>query len=432
MRCFLRLPAILVALAATVSLTGCSDGGDSANARSRLLNVSSGYQSLDLYVNENDSDTDSQKASAVTFAGISDYNSVKSGTYDIKFKRAGVSSTLLTLSDKKLADDSNVTYVAYGALGRFAVLELGEDVDGPDDNGRSKLQAINVSEAGALDIYVTESDVPLEDASPLFANVSGAAGILTTDSGEFRLRVTAANDVSDLRLDIPSISLANKGVATLVLSETKSGMLVDALLLPQQGSLTRFVNTKARVRAAVAMGNGSMASLRVGGVNIVNGQGRGVISAYSQVEAGSAAVTLLVDGAQVPVANQTLVAGGDYTVLIWSDTSGAHASLLEDDNHVPTSSGDTKVRLLNGLSTQGVPLTLYVNFFPYGEGTALGAASAYAAVDSGADSQVDVYNAVTATSLLSREVDLQAAAVYTLLTFGKADGTVDSTLRKDR
>lgn len=45
---------------------------------------------------------------------------------------------------------------------------------------------------------------------------------------------------------------------------------------------------------------------------------------------------------------------------------------------------------------------------------------------------MDVYNAVTATSLLSREADLQASGVYTLLVFGKADGTVDSTLRKDR
>jgi hypothetical protein len=79
-----------------------------------------------------------------------------------------------------------------------------------------------------------------------------------------------------------------------------------------------------------------------------------------------------------------------------------------------------------------VPLTLYVNFFPYAEGTQLGTASAYADVDSGTDFQVDVYNAVTAASLLSREADLQASGVYTLLVFGKADGIVDSTLRKDR
>ena len=432
MRFSLRLPAVLVALAATASLSGCSSGDDNADARSRLLNVSSGYQSLDLYVNEDDSDTDSQKASAVTFAGLSEYSSVASGTYDIKFKRAGVSSTLLTLSDKKLADDSSVTYVAYGAVGRFGVLELGEDVEEPSDEGRTKLQAINVSEAGALDIYLTEGDVPLEDASPLFAGVAGGAGMVTTDRGDFRLRVTGANDITDLRLDIPSITLDNKGVASLILSETKSGMLVDALLLPQQETLTQFVNTKARVRAAVAMSNGSMASLRVGGVNVVNGQGRGVISPYSQVEAGNVAVSLAVDGVAATLDNQTLVAGGDYTVLIWSDANGTRASFISDDNHVPTSTGDTKLRLLNGLSTQGVPLTLYVNFFPYAEATALGTASAYADVDSGTDLDVDIYNAVTATPLQNREANLQAAGVYTLLVFGKADGTVDSTLRKDR
>lgn len=430
MRFFFRLPLVLLALAGMVSLGGCSSGDDNAKARSRLLNVASGYQSLDLYVNEDDSDSDSLKASGVTFAGLSDYSSVDSGTYDILFKRAGVSSTLLQLSDQKLADDSNVTYVAYGALGNFQVVPVSEDVEEPEDNGRTKLQALNVSGAGSLDIYLTDSDVPLEDASPLFTSAS--SGMLTTDSGDYRLRVTGPNDITDLRLDIPNISLTSKGVASLILSETRSGMLVDALLLPQQGSLTQYVNTKARVRGAVAMSNGTMATLNVGGVGIVNGQGRGVISPYAQVEAGNVAVTMAVDGALVPVDGQTLVAGSDYTVLIWSDASGAHASLLTDDNHVPTNANDTKVRLLNGLSTQGVPLTLYVNFFPYAEGTALGTASAYADVDSGSDLPIDVYNAATATSLLSKEADLQAAAVYTMLVFARPDNTVESTLRKDR
>jgi hypothetical protein len=432
MRFNLHLPALLVAFAAVVSLGGCSSGDDNADARSRLLNVSSGYQSLDLYVNEDDSDTDSLKASGVTFASLSEYNSVESGTYDIKFKRAGVSSTLLPLNDKKLADNSNVTFVAYGTLGHFGVLEINEDVEEPDDDGRTKIQAINVSGAGGLDIYVTPADVPLEDASPLFAGLSGMGTMQTTDSGDYRLRVTGTNDITDLRLDIANITLDSKKVVTLILTETTSGMLVDALLLPQQGSLTQFVNTKARVRAAVGIGNGSMASLRVGGVNVINGQGRGVISPYSQVEAGTVAVTLVVDGAAVPVDNQNLVAGGDYTVLIWNDASGTRASLIPDDNHVPTTANRSKIRLLNGLSTQGVPLTLYVNFFPYAEGTQLGTASSYYEVDSSPDLQADVFNSTTATSLVSREVDLQASLVYTLMAFGKADGTVESTLRKDR
>lgn len=431
MRIRLILP-VLVAAVAVASLSGCSSGDDKADARARLLNASSGYRSLDLYINEDDSDSDSLKSSAVPFAGISEYTSVKSGTYDIKFKRAGVSSTLLTLSDRKLADNSNVTYLAYGALGRFGVLEISEDVSEPSDNGRSKLQAINVSEAGSLDIYLTEPDVPLEDASPLFAGAAGGAGMTTTDSGEYRLRVTGLNDINDLRLDIPSITLDSKRVASLILTETRSGMLVDALLLPQQGSLTRFANTKARVRGAVAMSTGAMASLRVGGVNIINGQGVGVISTYAQVEAGSVTVSLAVDGNPIAVENQTLEAGGDYTALIWSDDAGTYVSLLPDDNHVPTSSGDTKIRVLNGLSTESAPLSLYVDYFPVAEVVARGTASAYAEVDSGSDIPLDVYNASTATRLLSREGDLQASSVYTLLVFGTASGSVESTLRKDR
>lgn len=428
----LRLPAVLVALAAVVSLSGCSSDDD-ANARSRLLNLSSGYQSLDLYVNEDDSDTDSLKASEVPFAGISEYNGVESGQYDILFRRAGLSSTLLTLSDRQLADDSHVTYVAYGASGQFGVLELSEDVEEPDDDDRTKFQAINVSGAGTLDVYLTDSDTPLEDASPLFTvSDSTSSGMQTTDSGDYRLRVTAANDTSDVRLDVPNITLESEGVATLILSETQSGMLVDALLLPQEGDLTQFVNTNARVRAAVGLGTGSQATLSVGGVRVINGQGRGVISAYTQVEAGDVAVTLSIDGTQAAIDNQTLVAGGDYTALIWTDSSGTRLSLIDDDNHVPTSSGDTKIRLLNGLSTNGANLTLYVDNFPYAEGTVLGTASAYYEIDSGTDLDASVEDSGTATTLLNREVDLEASAVYTLMAFGRTDGTVDSTLRKDR
>lgn len=436
MRFFLRLSAVLVALAAAVALGGCSNSDNNKDARTRLLNMSSGYPSLDFYVTDSDDDTDVRRASSIAFGSLSEYNSVESGTYDVKFKSAGVSSSLRTLSDEKLADDSNATYIAYGAVGHFGVIELNEDADEPDDKGRTKIRTINVSEAGSVDAYLTDSDVSLDDASPTFSTVAGASDLTEIDSGEYRLRVTAAGDTSDVRLDIASITLESKEVASLILSETDSGTLVNAALLPQEGSLTQFTNTKARVRAAVGLGGtGTKASLRVGGVTITSSQGRGVISAYSQVEAGSNAVSLTVDGVAVTVDNQTLVAGNDYTMLIWTDVTGGtgtRATLITDDNHAPTNTSDAKIRLLNGLSDHGVDATLYVDFFPYAQETALGAGSAYSEVDVGQDLNVDVYNADTGTSLVNKTPDLEAAGVYTVLAFSKSSTVADFTLRKDR
>ena len=132
-------------------------------------------------------------------------------------------------------------------------------------------------------------------------------------------------------------------------------MLVNALLLPQQGSITKFANTKARVRGAVGIANGTVVTMRVGGVGVLNGAAVGVVGNYTQVEAGSAAVSLGVNGVAVTVPNQTLVAGGEYTLLVWSNADGAQTTLIEDDNRLPTASGKAKIRVLNGLSALNVP-----------------------------------------------------------------------------
>lgn len=430
MRYPLRLPAILLASAVAL-LSGCSSGDDNADARVRLLNVSSGYQALDFYVTEQDADTDDLKNANVGVGVLADYSPVPSGTYDLKFRRAGITSTLMTLSEVQLADDSNATYVAYGALGRFEVAYIDEDQEEPDDDGRAKLQAINASETGSVDIYLTEPEVPLEDASPMFP--AGTGALTTTDSGTYRLRVTGPNDIDDLRLDVPSITLDDKSVATLILTETTGGVLVDALLLPQQGTLTNFKNSKARVRGAVGLLPGSTATLSVGGVPVFNNQGVGFISNYAEVEAGTVSVILGVSGTAIPIENQTLVAGGDYTMLLWNDANGVRATLIDDDNHLPTADDDAKIRLLNGYSTQSDPLNLLIDYAPVVEQTAVGAASIYAELDGRTDRRLDVHNATTTARVNTQEAaDLDAGSVYTLFVIADASGQATSVLRKDR
>lgn len=430
----IRLPLYpIFAVLAALSLSGCDSGGGKERAQIRLLNASPGYTSLDLYANGEDDDTDQQRLAAVAYDAVSGYTELESGTYNVKFKRAGVSSTLLTLSGKQLADDTHNTFIAFGSTGHFSAVQVSDDVTAPD-SGLVKVQLLNASEAGTLDIYLTESSVSLDDATPVFSSVTaGGTGALTTiDSGDYRLRVTGGSDSDDLRLDVPNITLDSRAVVTFVLTATEGGVLVNVLMVPQQGSVTKFANTKARVRGAVGIANGTQVTLRVGNAGLLNNNAVGVVGAYAQVDAGSAAVALGVNGVGVTVPNQTLTAGGEYTLLVWSNADGTQTTLISDDNRLPSSTAKAKVRVMNGLSALNVPVTMFVNFFPQAENIPLGQASAFAEVDDGTDYQLDVSNADTADPLLTKtEVTLQASSVYTLF-MSSSGGTVSGTLRKDR
>jgi hypothetical protein len=432
MRIRLRLCLVLAVLAA-LSLSGCDSGSSSDHAQIRLLNASPGYTSLDLYANGEDDDTDQQRIAAVAFDSVSAYTQIDSGTYNVKFKRARVTSTLQTLSAQLLADDTHSTFIAFGSTGHFSAVQLSDDVTAPD-SGLVKVQLLNAAEAGTLDVYLTESSVSLDDATPVFAAVTpaGTGALTTIDSGDYRLRVTGSSDPDDLRLDVPAITLDSKEVVTLILTATEGGVLVNVLLLPQQGNITRFANTKARVRGAVGIANGTQVTLRAGGVTLLNNNAVGVVGAYAQVEAGSTAIGLGVNGAAVTVPDQTLTAGGEYTLLVWSSANGTQTTLISDDNRLPSASGKAKVRVMNGLSALNVPVTMFVNFFPQVENIAVGQASAFAEVDDGTDYQLDVSNTDTADPLLTKTgVTLQASGVYTLF-MSSSGGTISGTLRKDR
>lgn len=431
---------LIMPLFAIVSmLTGCGGDDDDDNgkrAQIRLLNVSPGYESLDVYVNDGDATNDTTVLTGVTYETASAYASLDADTYSVKFKRNGVSGTLATLSSDNLSGDSHALYVAYGSNSRFRVTKIGEDVDDADSQ-KTKMNVLNTSEAGALDVYFTEDSVALDDAAAAVTSLASGSlsSQVTLDSDTYRLRVTGANDKSDVRLDVSGITLNSKQVVSLILTATQGGVLVNAMLVPQQGELSKKPNTRARVRGAVGINGGTSVTASIGGVGLLTSAAVGVISTkYVQVTAGNAAVSLRIDGNPVTVADQTLTAGGDYTFLMWSDASGTRTTLVNDDNRLPVTSGKAKIRLLNGISGLGVPTTLAVDFSPLAEGIELGAASGYTEIDGGSDDyQIDVSNSSTAASLYSKSsVSLQEAGVYTMFMWGGGTAAVSGTLRKDR
>ena len=429
--------SLALILLGALALNGCGGGSEEngADPKIRLLNLSAGYTSLDLMTNldSDDEDDDETQATGVALETVSSYATLDADDYTVKVRRTGSGSVLRSFTGEELVEDTINTYVAYGEVGNFGALRIDDTLD-EADAGESKLNVANVSSAGSLDVYLTDANTDLDDTTPVLSGVGAALAGLVADSGTFRLRITAAADTSDVRLDVPVFTLADRGVATLILTSTQGGMLANAVFLPQEGQPTKIANTKARVRGAVGLANGANASIQIGGQSVLTSATAGVIgSRYTLLDAGVLPVTLTVNGTAVPVADLNLTAGADYTLLVWNNASGPQASLILDDNRLPSGgTAVTKLRLLNGMSTLAAPLTLSVDFSPVIEGTLLGQVSDEIEISAGTDRQFDVSNTSTAQNVLTRSaITLQGNSVYT---FFMTDNGVTpiGVLRRDR
>lgn len=425
----------LVLLAATLASCGGSDGEKGSDPKIRLLNLSSGYSSLDMMTNldADEDDEDEERAENVALDTVSEYATLDPDDYTIKLSRSGSGTVLRSFAAEELVEDTINTYVAYGEVGQFGALRIDESLD-EADAGEHRLHVANVSTAGSLDIYLTDTNTDLDDTTPVLSAASASLTPLVVDSGTYRLRATAVGDTDDVRLDIASFTLPDRGVSTLILTATQGGMLANGVYLPQQGQPTRLNNTRARVRAAVALPNGAAATVQVDGQTILTSATAGVIaSRYTILDSGQLPVTLAVNGTPVAVPDVTLTAGADYTLMIWSNGAGAQASLIVDDNRLPVGgAGMTKLRLLNGMSSLAAPVTLAVDFSPVIEGVLLGQVSDEEEITSGTDRQFDVSNTSTAAPVLTRTaITLQGNSVYTFFMTDNG-GTPIGVLRKDR
>jgi hypothetical protein len=427
--------SLIVLWVLALQACGGGDAKSGADPKIRLLNLSSGYTALDMMTNlDADTDDDDEtQATGVALETVSDYATLDPDDYTVKVRRTGSGSVLRSFAGEELVEDTINTYVAYGEVGGFGALRIDDTLDAADA-GEAKLSVANVSSAGALDVYLTDASTDLDDTTPVLSSVGAGLSPLSTDSGTYRLRVTAAGDSTDVRLDVASFALTDRGVGSLILTSTQGGMLANAVYLPQGGQPAKITNTKARLRGAVGLANGANASIQVGGQSVLTAATAGVISSrYTLLDAGNLPVTLTVNGTAVPVTNVNLSAGADYTLLVWSNANGAQTSLIVDDNRLP--SGGTaaaKLRLLNGMSTLAAPLTLSVDFSPVIEGTLLGQVSDEIELSSGTDRQFDLSNTSTAQSVLTRSsISLQGNSVYTL--FMTDSGiTPIGVLRRDR
>jgi hypothetical protein len=417
--------AWILGLFTALLVSGCGWVPESGQARLRLVNASSGYGALSLTVDEK------TVASGVAFGADTGYADAEDGTNTAELSADG-SATVLVSTSVSMSKGDHYSLLAYGKSGALSTVLLDENQDEPS-SGKALVRVINTAaDAGKLDVYLTGASETLSGSNALQADAAyGTLGsFVTINSGSWRLRVTAADSTTDLRLDLSGLEMSEKTVYTLVLTPGSGGVLVNAILVKQDGSVQLKANPQARVRVVAGAAASGTVVASVAGSTLMNGLASPSLTAYTLVPAGSAAVTASVGGSAAPLTSATLAAGGDYTLLVYGSTAAPAATLLADDNAPPTVSTQAKVRLVHGLGDLAGTLAMKIDLEAAADGVATGTASAYTAVEATTTALVEVTSGSTPYYSAADRTFL-ANGVYTVFVLGAA-GTPTGVLRKDR
>ncbi|MBK1711645.1 DUF4397 domain-containing protein [Rubrivivax gelatinosus] len=407
-----------LALSSPVVLAGCGGGEDTTKAHVRFINASS-YDSLTLKV---DGDN---LFSSIAYGIETKYKDVDPGDCDSTISRSGSASALVSTFTPSLSEDDYYTILAWGPVGDLDWLQLDETTSDPDDD-QSKVRVFNgATDAGVLDVYVMGADDTLADsvATQSAAAVGTLNDFIKIDSGTWRVVVTASGSKSDVRLDVSDIVFGDGKVYTLALTAAASGVLVNGLLLREEKStLTRIDVTDARVRVAAAAAANATVTATVDGTELLS-SGSPVVSDYALVDAGTPTVAVAIGSTDVSssLPSGTLVAGTDYTLLVYGSAGAPAAVWLTDDNTLSTDSSKGKIRLINAISDLGSTLSLKLGSSQLVTSVAVGTASAYVDVSTASSGTLIVTSPVVTGSVLSlTEQVIEAGKVYTVLVGGSA------------
>lgn len=408
-------------------LAACGGGADRTKAQVRLVNASGGYSALDLTVD------DTKRFSSVGYGETADYVEIDPSHTDSVISRPDSATALVTFTPS-VSKDNHYSILAYGGEGTLQAIVL-DDNTGTPDSGKTLVRVVNAApDAGNLDVYLTGSSDSLTDAVAFqSAAALGTVGsYVLVNSATWRLRVTGAGSKTDLRLDAPALDLPSEGVATLVITPGRGGVLVNALLLVDRGAIARADNPQARLRVVAGAGSGGAVTASVGGSVVMNAVGSPALQSYSLVSAGAPAVAVSVDGTAASLNAATLAAGGDYTLLVYGPPAAPVAAVIEDDNRLPVDSTTANLRLVHGVADLTTPLALSVDLLLVADGVAPGTASPYSAVSPSTTAELRVTTPGVPTPIRDlTDRTLVAGAVYSVFVVGAASGG-DAILAKDR
>ena len=407
-------------------------GGSSDEGHVRLVNASTDYSTISLY------ESSSELGDAVASDTVGSYVGVGADTYEFDLRTAGSSSTAASTS-QVVATGDHFTLVAYVDAGTLKTATLTDDEDKPTA-GYASLRIFNAAPAVAasVDVYVTATAcASLTSADTAVATAvtglqDGYASVVAASAGSsWHVCVTGTGDRTDLRLDIPALTLTSQQIATLILTKTGGGVLMNGLLLNQQGTLTSYANPNVRLRLVADAAAGGTVSATANGTTLGTSYVSPTVSAWRTVSAGDLALTLAIDGVAITKTGLSAIAGGDYTLLVAGTAGAPTINLLADDDSAPTSTSlPVRMKLVNGLNGGSGSAMLTSSGVVVGDSVAFGAASDDAnIVASSAAADLQVTSAGTTLWEVSGQT-LTSGSVYTVFLLGDA-GSVHGVVRAD-
>jgi hypothetical protein len=200
-------------------------------------------------------------------------------------------------------------------------------------------------------------------------------------------------------------------------------VLLNGLVLVQQGDLTPALNASARVRLAVGVAAGNTVTAQVGSVQLAAGAIPRTVTGYTVVPSGAVSAEIALNGGTTVGTDLTLAGGADYTLLVAGTSSVP--TLIADDNSLSTNTAKPiKLRLLNG--TNGAtnaslgPTTLVMNSGLLVGGIEFGKASNYVFVESSTSIAVpfEVRTANNTVLCMSSSTLSATPSVLTIFTLG--------------
>ena len=429
--CLPRVRLFFAAAVALLAVTACGGGGSSSTGSVRLVNATRSHASIDLLSNS------TVIAPAITLDNASSYVGVAAGTANLQINDAGTSTVLTTIAPS-IGGSLHYAVIAYETGGRINSSVLGEDLSAPAA-GSASVRVLNAApDAGPLDVYISDPATPLSSLStPTFSlpvtTSTTTTALVSFTAGNYRIRVTGSGNISDLRLDIPAVTLASQEIGTVMLTGAVGGVLIDGGVLVQQGNYTATRNANVRVRLAAAVSGGATVGATAGAAVVAAPAISPSVGAYAVVPAANA-LAVTVNGVTVPGVIASPAQGSDSTLLVYGDPAAPVVTVVPDDNHLPTTNTLYKLRLINGFTGAVSPLTLTADFAPIANNIPGGTASSYGTATASTAVRLDVTSATSLTPVLSLStLNIPANSVFSLFMLGDASANpAQYVLRRDR
>ena len=423
----MRLKTWAASLAVALTLPflhGCGND-DAQKGEVRIINATTEYASLDLYKQDSDG-SDDLVVGGTASNSASPYTGIDRGSYtfDVKGSTSAGAAVPVTGTITKTDHFSIVTYLT-GSTTKTQFL-TDDDTDPASNNAKLRVFNAATSEAPSVDVYLTSNDcTALAVTDTAFA--SAVTGLQTTytqvtapSSGgsTWNVCVFAAGDTSTLLMDIAGLKLKNQEIATLILTHTTGGVLLNGSVLDQQGPYTAYANAIARVRV-VADGD-SPVTVTLGSTDLATAAPSPSVGDYVTVPIGAFSPTITVGTGSVSgVTLPTVAAGSDYTLLVTGTSSNPAATLISDNNTPSTNTTNTvKVRVINGLNTTN-PSSVSATVDGKSVGTAaFAAASTYTNILPSSGTS-DVHAIITGAAPADlTDKTFSAGGVYTIFIYG--------------